>query len=107
MARRAGTRYGGGKPLAASAGGQAGKAGTGFDTKTLRSLHGRLARLERESPASGKGRLPPPRAVHWVEPRLVAQIGFAEWTRDGELRRARSEGLRDGKEAEVVREVPS
>ena len=86
----------------------AGKVGTGFDTRTLRSLHDRLARLERDSPAFRNGRLPPHRDVHWVEPRLVAQVGFAEWTRDGELRQARFEGLRDDKEAaEVVREVPS
>jgi bifunctional non-homologous end joining protein LigD len=86
----------------------AGKVGTGFDTKTLRSLHDRLARLERDSPAFRKGRVPPSRGVHWVEPRLVAQIGFAEWTDDEQLRQARYEGLRDDKEAaEVVREVPS
>jgi ATP-dependent DNA ligase len=74
----------------------------------LRNLHDTLARLERDSPAFGRGRLPGPRGVHWVEPRLVAQIGFAEWTDDGELRQPRFEGLRDDKDpAEVVREVPS
>jgi ATP-dependent DNA ligase len=39
---------------------------------------------------------------------LVAEIGFAEWTRDGKLRQPRYQGLRDDKSArEVVREVPS
>ena len=51
---------------------------------------------------------PVPRGTHWVEPELVAQIGFAEWTRDGRLRHPRYLGLRDDKPArEVVRERPS
>jgi bifunctional non-homologous end joining protein LigD len=86
----------------------AGKVGTGFTRDILRSLHDKLAGLERDSPAFGRGRLPGPRGVHWVEPRLVAQIGFAEWTDDDELRQPRFQGLRDDKDpAEVVREVPS
>src|SRR5215207_7084636 len=41
----------------------------------------------------------------WVEPQLVAQVGFSEWTRDGRLRHPRFLGLRDDKAAdEVVRE---
>jgi len=86
----------------------AGKVGTGFDTGTLRALRARLAELEQDSPPFGDGRLPPPRGVHWVRPALVAQIGFSEWTDDGELRHPRFQGLRDDKDpAEVVREVPS
>jgi bifunctional non-homologous end joining protein LigD len=86
----------------------AGKVGTGFTRDVLRSLHDRLARLERDSPAFGRRRRPASRGVHWVEPRLVAQIGFAEWTDDGELRQPRFQGLRDDKDpASVVREVPS
>jgi bifunctional non-homologous end joining protein LigD len=46
--------------------------------------------------------------VHWVGPRLVAQIAFAEWTDDGQLRQPRFQGLRDDKDPkDVVREVPS
>jgi len=46
--------------------------------------------------------------VHWVEPRLVGQVGFSEWTEDGELRHPRFQGLRrDKPPGEVVREVPS
>jgi bifunctional non-homologous end joining protein LigD len=46
--------------------------------------------------------------VHWAEPRMVAQIEFAEWTTDGLLRQPRFEGLRDDKDAaEVVRETPA
>ncbi len=85
----------------------AGKVGTGFDTRTLRSLHDELARLERDQPAYERGD-PPRSGVHWVEPRLVAQIAFSEWTRDGQLRHPRFQGLRRDKAAtEVVREVPT
>ena len=45
--------------------------------------------------------------MHWVQPRLVAQIGFSEWTADGELRQPRFQGLRRDKDpADVVRETP-
>ena len=45
------------------------------------------------------------RVLTWVEPELVAQVGFTEWTRDGRLRHPRFLGLRDDKSAsEVVRE---
>jgi DNA ligase D-like protein (predicted ligase) len=85
----------------------AGKVGTGFDERTLRSLRSELGKLERDTPAFELGK--PPRAgVHWSEPRLVAQISFAEWTRDGLLRQPRFQGLRDDKSpGEVVREVPA
>jgi bifunctional non-homologous end joining protein LigD len=86
----------------------AGKVGTGFDTSTLRSLHEVLARLERSGPAFRRGKLPSPRGVHRVEPRLVGQIAFSEWTDDGELRHPRFQGLRDDKKpADVIREVPA
>ena len=85
----------------------AGKVGTGFDTHTLQHLHAVLAGLERETPAFAKGHLPSPRGVHWVTPRLVGQVGFSEWTDDGELRHPRFQGMRDDKDArEVVRELP-
>ena len=85
----------------------AGKVGTGFDTATLRGLAEKLAGLARESSPFGQG-TPPSRGVHWVEPRLVAQIAFAEWTDDGQLRQPRFQGLRDDKDpADVVREVPT
>jgi bifunctional non-homologous end joining protein LigD len=86
----------------------AGKVGTGFDNATLLRLHDRLARDERDSPPFARGHLPPRRGVHWVEPRLVGEVGFSEWTDDGELRHPRFQGLRDDKEPrEVVRELPS
>ena len=46
--------------------------------------------------------------VHWVEPRLVGQVGFSEWTSGGELRHPRFQGLRTDKDpADVVREIPA
>ena len=86
----------------------AGKAGTGFSTSVLRSLHAALVRLERETSPFTAGRLTGLRGAHWVTPKLVGQVGFSEWTTDGQLRHPRFQGLRDDKQArDVVREVPS
>jgi bifunctional non-homologous end joining protein LigD len=85
----------------------AGKVGTGFDHQTLRRLHDRLAAIERPSPAFDAGTLPRS-GVHWVEPQLVGEVGFSEWTAAGELRHPRFQGLRDDKDpGEVVREIPA
>jgi bifunctional non-homologous end joining protein LigD len=84
----------------------AGKVGTGFDQRTLEMLGDELERRERPTPPFEAGG--PPRNAHWAEPELVAEIAFAEWTRDGKLRQPRYQGLRDDKAArEVVREVPT
>jgi bifunctional non-homologous end joining protein LigD len=84
----------------------AGKVGTGFDHRTLASLHAALAALERDAPAFESGVLPRSR-VHWVEPRLVGQVGFSEWTADGQLRHPKFQGLRRDKDpTEVLRETP-
>jgi DNA ligase D-like protein (predicted ligase) len=82
----------------------AGKVGTGYDTATLRRLARQLAQLERPtSPFDVDGL--PRSEVHWVQPKLVAQIRFTEWTTDGKLRHPRFLGLRDDKRPEeVVRE---
>ena len=83
----------------------AGKVGTGFDTDTLHELGAQLRKLERADAAFADARAIKERQVSWVEPELVAQIGFTEWTRDGRLRHPRFLGLRDDKPAaEVVRE---
>jgi bifunctional non-homologous end joining protein LigD len=81
----------------------AGKVGTGFTRATLRELARKLAPLRRDaSPFTDDVR---ERGATWVEPHLVAQVGFSEWTRDGRLRHPRFLGLRDDKAAgEVVRE---
>jgi bifunctional non-homologous end joining protein LigD len=81
----------------------AGKVGTGFDTATLHELGARLNALTRATtPFADVVKEP---RVTWVEPELVAQVGFTEWTRDGRLRHPRFLGLRDDKAArDVVRE---
>jgi DNA ligase D-like protein (predicted ligase) len=85
----------------------AGKVGTGFDERTLKSLASRLASRQRARSPFVRGKAPT-RGVHWVRPDLVAQIGFAEWTRDGQLRHPRFLGLRRDKPArEVIRERPT
>jgi bifunctional non-homologous end joining protein LigD len=84
----------------------AGKVGTGFDHRLLADLYARMKAIERDSPPFDDAHLPR-KGIHWVEPRLVAQIGFSEWTRDGQLRHPRFLGLREDKPArEVVRERP-
>lgn len=86
----------------------AGKVGTGFDNQTLRDLHATLAGLEQGSSPFTGGRQPRERGAHWVNPQLVGEVGFSEWTADGELRHPRFQGLRDDKAPrDVVREAPS
>jgi ATP-dependent DNA ligase len=64
------------------------------------------AGLEQDRPPFDRGKLPRS-GVHWVQPRLVAEVGFSEWTTAGELRHPRFQGLRDDKDpADVVRETP-
>src|SRR3954447_13818895 len=86
----------------------AGKVGTGFTQETLRDLGRRMRELERDDSPFDERVHPVPRGTRWVEPVLVGQFGFSEWTRDGRLRHPRFLGLRDDKPArEVVRERPS
>jgi len=84
----------------------AGKVGTGFDTATLLDLNRKLRGLERDSsPFATAGiavRDAQGAKVHWIEPALVAQIGFSEWTADGHLRHPRFLGLRDDKDPRTV-----
>ena len=94
--------------LAVNDGGElrwAGNVGTGFDDAEIARLLARLRPLVRETPAFPE---PPkmPRVrrgdVTWVEPKLVAEVRFAEWTHDGRLRAPVYLGLREDKEAEDV-----
>ena len=83
-----------------------GSVGSGFDERTLRALTATLkSRARRDCPLVA---LPPKGAVtgpRWVEPGLVAEVAFAEWTVDGIIRHASFLGLRDDKPwTEVVRE---
>jgi len=83
----------------------AGNVGTGFDEKEIARLLGRLEPLRRaDSPFPDVPKMPRVRKadVVWVEPKLVAEIRFAEWTHDGRLRAPVYQGLREDKEADEV-----
>jgi bifunctional non-homologous end joining protein LigD len=81
----------------------AGKVGTGFDAATLSALYRELHAMEvPASPFAGRVRQP---GVHWVEPTMVVQVGFGEWTASGHLRHPRYLGRRPDKDPrDVVRE---
>ncbi len=83
-----------------------GHVGTGFSQQTLRMLGQRLAPLRRAtSPFATPLPAEDARYAQWVEPELVADIEFAQWTRTGRLRAPSYKGLRSDKEpSEVIRE---
>jgi bifunctional non-homologous end joining protein LigD len=78
-----------------------GKVGTGFTLKTLQELGAQLRRLQRAS--SPFAPVPKEKGATWVEPRLVAQLAFHEWTGDGKLRHPAFLGLRDDKDPRQCR----
>jgi len=83
----------------------AGNVGTGFDDQEIARLLGRLKPLRRgDSPFAEVPKMPRVRKgdVVWVEPTLVAEVRFAEWTHDGRLRAPVYQGLREDKEADEV-----
>lgn len=83
----------------------AGNVGTGFTESMLRRLHAALEKMTRSTSPFAEGDVL--RGAHYVEPKLVAQIRFAEWTRDGLVRQAAFLGMRTDKSAkDVVREIP-
>jgi DNA ligase D-like protein (predicted ligase) len=83
----------------------AGKVGTGFDEPTLRALHSQLRADAIDDPPFRPA--PREKGAHWARPRLVAEIAFTEWTREGRLRHPSFLGLRDDKDPkDVVRETP-
>ncbi len=80
------------------------KVGTGFDQTLLKQIWDRLQPLRRESSPFQTGG-PAGRGHHWVEPRLVCEVRFTEWTTDGGIRHPTFVGLRDDKRPEdCVRE---
>ncbi|MFU8815378.1 MAG: DNA ligase D [Pseudomonadales bacterium] len=79
----------------------AGKVGTGFSDRQLQRLHARLRDLE--VPDSPFAVPPASRGVHWVEPALVAEVEFTEWTRERLLRHPTFRGLREDKDPREVR----
>ncbi|MBA1193119.1 DNA ligase D [Pseudomonas entomophila] len=89
----------------------AGRVGTGFTAETLDSLHQRLtplhtARTSLANPPTGAQA----RGVHWLRPQLLAEVAYAQMTRDGLVRHAVFHGVRDDKPAEAIdleRPLPS
>lgn len=78
-----------------------GKVGTGFDEETLKSLYKKFSSLKRAgSPFASDVH---ERDATFVSPKLVAQIGYTEWTSDGKLRHPVYLGLRDDKDAKDVK----
>jgi bifunctional non-homologous end joining protein LigD len=80
----------------------AGKVGTGYDRRTLEDLHRRLVPLHRPTSPFSEGPTPAGE-IQWVEPKLVGEVGFSEWTSAGLLRHPRFLGLRSDKPARQVR----
>ncbi|MHC8354613.1 DNA ligase D [Pseudomonas sp. LB3P81] len=83
----------------------AGKVGTGFNETTLKSIYEQLKPLQAKKPSV----VNPPtgfdaKGVHWLKPTLLAEIAFAEMTREGSVRHAVFHGLRDDKPAEDITE---
>jgi bifunctional non-homologous end joining protein LigD len=87
-----------------------GNVGTGFDDAEIERILKKLKPLERKtSPFPQVPKMPRVRKddVVWVEPKLIAEVSFAEWTHDGRLRAPVYHGLREDKDArEVRRELP-
>jgi bifunctional non-homologous end joining protein LigD len=87
-----------------------GNVGTGFNDAEIRKLLNLLTPLHRDtSPFPVEPKMPRIRKgdVHWVEPQLVAQVRFGEWTHDGHLRHPAYLGIREDKAAgEVTLEPP-
>lgn len=83
-----------------------GHVGTGFDTKTLATMTAQLKKIERKT-SPFVNDVESNTKAHWVEPKLVAEVRFTEWTRDGIMRQPAFLGLRlDKKPQECVREIP-
>ncbi|HJS03343.1 MAG TPA: DNA ligase D [Variovorax sp.] len=78
-----------------------GNVGTGFDTGRLADIKAKLDRLASDECPFEKR--PAGVKAQWVQPKLVAEIAFGEWTRDGRVRHAVFQGLRSDKPASQIR----
>ncbi|MGH7385937.1 MAG: DNA ligase D, partial [Candidatus Rokuibacteriota bacterium] len=73
------------------------KVGTGFDDALLKAIWEKLQPFARATPPFDAGAIPTGRGHHWVEPRLVCEVRFTDWTEDGGIRHPTFIGLRDDK----------
>jgi bifunctional non-homologous end joining protein LigD len=91
-----------------------GSVGTGWSGEEAGALKTKLSKLERDGPAfthevkqPGRWSKRAPGSERWVEPRLVAEVEFAEWTAEGQIRHASYIGLRGDKPPKsITRETP-
>ncbi|HEY8423407.1 MAG TPA: DNA ligase D [Clostridia bacterium] len=85
-----------------------GRAGTGFTEKTQQELEQKFESVKQPGPPFSNA--PKPKTnenITWLKPIYVAQVNFAEWTKDNLLRQASFKGLRMDKDPkEVVKETP-
>jgi len=79
------------------------KVGTGFDRAGLKSLWEKLQPLARATPPFDTGAIPKGKSHHWVEPRLVCEVRFSDWTNDGGIRHPTFIALRSDKRPEECR----
>lgn len=84
----------------------AGRVGTGFNQARITEIHRQLESLRRDTRPLAAS-VPDSRSATWVEPQLVCEVEFAEWTGSGVLRQPVFIALRSDKPArEIVREQP-
>lgn len=82
----------------------AGRAGTGISEAEMRALEIKFEPLKREeSPFTLVPKLRANEKITWLEPELVAEIKFTEWTKEGQLRQASYKGLRIDKAPKDIR----
>jgi bifunctional non-homologous end joining protein LigD len=79
------------------------KVGTGFDQAGLKILWEKLQPLARATPPFDTGAIPKGKSHHWVEPKLVCEVRFSDWTNDGGIRHPTFIGLRSDKRPEDCR----
>lgn len=84
----------------------AGRLGTGFNTQLLRDLHERMLAAEIATAPFTRGTGLPKKGAHWVQPEIVVDAAFMEWTSEGKLRHPRFVRVRvDKAPTDVVRET--